>query len=406
MTDWQTDNKVWIRSTSAGKTWEIDVRMPCNVVNEWALPSSCDDVSCRIPRNGLHGDGSLLFHPELTFYQNGRKNSDSGIYGCPDPPVLSVDKTPGAFGLHLYQRPENLPRFATKSIECISTPGLMFSDKTSIATSMVVPLPDVSDNVFLCGLSALRTSASEFLSQDQTTKIGIPPDSPLFCTVTLTNKGDIYLHALLESSSDQAETGSKQYRDLPLGSRAIAVPAALNTQSTTGVDTVERKPVGGMNLRVVLDNHYPVPGGAMLSSKQTKTSDASQSSAFFPDFPDSPNNTNAIDETQSLSRLKPQQLFCAKAAIGGYGETQFDEPPVLSSALVEKSRKAMTSFASRFHEGNLETPEKKESDIENEERQQEEQARSDVTRDILARSRRIWVQIGNERGKESEFELI
>ena len=399
MTDWQSDHKIWVRSTSAGKTWEIDDRMPCKVVNEWALPSTCDDVACIIPRNGLHGDGALLVQPDLTYYKNSNGENNTERLEIPDPPILSVDKTPGAFGLHLYQRPENRPRFATKSLECISTPGLSFSDKMSIATSTVVPLPDVSDNVFISGVATLRTSISEILSAEQVAAIdGLSVDDSVLCPITLTNKGDIYLHALLESCSDKEQLTSHQFQDLPLGSRVIAVPVDLNLPSTKDKN-LKRKPVGGMNLRVRLDNQCPIPGGIVVSSTQVPPSVGSQGPTFVPNFPEATSRDATIgkDEIQPLYIMEPQRLIGAKVAVGKDGKAQPDEPSILPNILVKKSTAVLSSFSSRFYEGNPQGIVKREalSGSEGDE-PDEKRVISDITPDVFDESRRLWDEIEND----------
>jgi hypothetical protein len=270
MTDWTRDHKLWVSSLSAGKTWEIDSRMPCRVVNTFSLPFIADEGRTVLPAMGLNGGGSILAQPVL---------ASQNQHSCP---ILSVDKTPGAFGLHVYQRPDFRPRFQTNSLECVACPGLSSSgagSELSISRSSCFPLPDVSENVFTCGLASFQTRASDFLSANAIRSLGYSSDpETVLSALTMTNKGDLYSHYLLECSNEE-ESRSKTFPGLPLGCAALAVPASADNPPGDNVGE-ERAPStmpdtrarGGWNLPLTLTNEFPLARAelAPLSVKARK----------------------------------------------------------------------------------------------------------------------------------------
>jgi hypothetical protein len=252
MTDWQRENTVWVTSVSAQKTYEIDTRMPCQAVNAWSLPFGCDEPGINIPTSGFNGEGTLLVQPPHNCYR-GRND--------PDSPILSVDMTRGSFGFHIYQRPENGPRFQTPSLECIDGPGLSFTPKTSIATSSIFALPDASKKIFTCGIAAARMHISQVLEPSDFEHFeNLSQDTSVLCTMTMTNQGDIYAHSLLENSDEASKT--MRFVDLPVGTKAAAIPDEVAGKEATDMGNL-RKPTGGMNLKLRLQNDYPMPGSAI-----------------------------------------------------------------------------------------------------------------------------------------------
>ena len=258
MTDWQKDYSVWVGSSSAGKTWEIDVRMPCRAVNSFSLAAIYDDDRSLLPAMGLHGGGSILTQPVVSCYD---KRTE---FSCP---VLSVDKSPGAAGLHLFQRPEFRPRFQTNSLECIACPGLSShgnEPEISVARTSTFALPDVSEGVFICGLASFRTLASEFLASGTVESLGYNSGDTesIMCTVTMTNKGDIYSHAFLECQNHE-ESRSKAFPGLRLGTTALGIPTADRAPKKAGeafsnAPSPQAKAHGGWNLSLSLTNECPL----------------------------------------------------------------------------------------------------------------------------------------------------
>jgi len=254
-TDWNKDHAVWVSSASAGRTWEIDARMPCRVVTAWSLPHACDGVGANLPATGFHGAGTLFSQPQY--------NAAGGACKIPLDhfPMLSVGLTPSTtFGIHLYQRPLVLPHFQTRSVECAAGPGLAFLKDTSIAASSVFVLPDVSRDVFTCGLAPIPVPASRYLSPEDLATMGFHDrDSvgPVLCSVTMTNKGDLYVNSLLESRASfrrsQIDSG------LPVGSAAIPLPTTLSNLEL-GQSPLPSRP---SRFRVRLVNELPLTSSAI-----------------------------------------------------------------------------------------------------------------------------------------------
>ena len=237
-TDWEKHHSVWVASTSAGKTWELDSRMPCTPVTAWSLAHACDEPGVVLPSAGLYGAGTLFSKPV------GRNLAGP----CP---ILSVGKTPGSFGLHLYQRPEAGPRFQTNSIECAANASLSSLKDASVALSLTFALPDVSDGVFTCGLCSFKSSSTEFLSVPDLVRMGFIEEeiTGVVSAITMTNKGDLYVHSLLESKA--AHEASTAFAGLPVGAAMVAVPSPESSQAA-----------GKAMLSVSLSNEYPIPSRA------------------------------------------------------------------------------------------------------------------------------------------------
>jgi hypothetical protein len=246
MTDWVKENTVWVSSVSAGKTWEIDTRMPCRAINSWSLPGSCDDFDANVPATGLHGTGTILGQPSLPFGTS---------HSLTPRPILSVGKSPETFGMHLYQRPDIRPRYQTQSVECASCPGLPVLGEMSVATSSVYALPDVSEDVFTCGLAAFRAPVSNFFTSEIVTDLGYSEKDVTggVCAITMTNKGGLYTHSLLESTA--GHTRSKLHEGLPIGTSALAVSGGVQEPPTK---------FDGLGLRITLQNDFPVPSRAIF----------------------------------------------------------------------------------------------------------------------------------------------
>eukprot|EP00536_Pseudo-nitzschia_multiseries_P009213 jgi/Psemu1/200166/e_gw1.252.8.1 len=194
-TDWTRENVVFVTSSSAGKTWEIDGRMPCRAVNTWSLTSICEEYrSITLPEKSFHGKPSLLTRPIALRSAIGDERSNSN--DNPDPPIIKVDTDSRANGIHLFQKPLRKPRFQTDSLECIGTAGLDATDTASIATSSYFDLIDVSEDTFTCGVSSIRLPLSQFVGLEE----NIWPQYRkqklnVLCTLTMKNNGDIYSHS-------------------------------------------------------------------------------------------------------------------------------------------------------------------------------------------------------------------
>jgi hypothetical protein len=287
MTDWVKENTVWVSSVSAGKTWEIDTRMPCRAISSWSLPGSCDDFAANLPATGLHGAGTLLAQPSAPL----------GTSHLLTPrPILSVGKSPETFGMHLYQRPDIRPRFQTQSVECASCPGLPVLGEMSVATSSIYALPDVSEDVFTCGLAPFRAPVSSFFTSEIVTDMGYSEKdvTGVVYAITMTNKGDLYTHSLLESTA--GHTRSKLYEGLPIGTSALAVPGGVQKPPTA---------FDSLGIRISLQNDFPVPSRAIF--QPPSASQGVVSSAVYSTCGDTAND-------EPMQKIEPSALCHAIVA--------------------------------------------------------------------------------------------
>lgn len=261
LTDWTRDNKVWVTSTSAGKTWEIDGRMPCRAVTTWSLTSNCEPSSgMTLSSKGFHGENSLLT-PTLSYSGNTDVNNNHLVDN--GPPLVKVDTEFGTTGIHMFQGPLNGPRFQTDSVETIATPGIDFSKEASIATSSYFALPDVRDDSYICGLTSLRLPIEQFVGADETVwKKYRDHNSNILCNLIMTNNGDIYSYSSMETHGN-ANDESRRFDNLPVGTKAIVVPKELD-----GIMKLLKhghwKPTCGMNIQLFLTNSYPLSRSATL----------------------------------------------------------------------------------------------------------------------------------------------
>lgn len=313
VTDWDRDTTLFVSSISARKTWELDTRMPCRAVTSWSLPHSCDGSGATPDAFGAFGAGMLL-----TTRPSGSSRTPA------NDPIVAVNRTPGAFGIHLYQMPNCRPKFQCQPLESIYTPAINSSPDMSVATSQVFPLPDVSQNVFTCGLSAIRISTKQLVTGADEGSRGAEilkngPDS--ICVITSTNKGDVYVHPLLESTSNQSIASDCD--NLPLGSASIALPT-----KELSTDKISR-----CRLPLILTNEYPLPSSTVvpsLASPQEYDGEAQQQwPARFPDM----KNPIAIEP----SKLQPIIL-----STGGKEEIK------LESKFVEANNEAFASSMDCF----------------------------------------------------------
>ena len=258
-TDWQQENTVFVSSKTAGKMWEIDARMPYKAVNFWSLSYSCEDQAAAFPKRGFFRVGrSLMTKP---MYVNGGDMMSGTLEG----PYVTVDTTPGTFGLHLLQQPLTRPRFQSDPIECIATPGLNFKKDSSIATSSVFALPEVFDDVYTCGVASFYLPCSAFMHESNC-KDFAEENSNLLCSLTMTNKGDLYCHSLLESENEIADHLFDS-NDLSVGTKVLRVPKASDGK-TKDLIFKHWKPSGGMNLKLFLTNQYSLPQNAVCSKRE------------------------------------------------------------------------------------------------------------------------------------------
>jgi len=255
-TIWSSDHSVLVSSMNARKTWEIDSRMPCSVVNTWSLPHGCDKgmEDGKVPYWGNGGVGFLL---------SSQRSSVSG-----SDTLMGLNCSPGSFGIHFYRRPLNPPRLQTESVEIADVGTAGGSKGMSIASSSSYALPDVSGNVFSCGVDSFRVPM-HLLGEEVSSRF--PSVKTCLCVATATNKGDVYLHNLLESSAEQLENEvGHPSPALPIGVKAIAVPK-VSTNPHSDEDLSETKSRKGKkptllknSVMLKLSNEFPVPSSAVM----------------------------------------------------------------------------------------------------------------------------------------------
>lgn len=278
LTDWQKDHSVLVSSISAGKTWEIDGRMTCRAVNTWSLASVCDDCGASQPAMGLYGAGSLLMDPLLSSRES--NGGDSWR------PFLCVNKSPGSFGIQLFQRPCVQPRFQTDSLDCV-TP-LDGVDKGelltgSVARNSVFSLPDVSQGIFTCGLAACRIPTAQLLSGHNTDGMKYAKDT--FAIMSMTNKGDIYSHLMRVCNAD-THGRSQMFAELPEPSS----PPTLNDKKINKLPAAIPKCDGGWNFELPINMQCPLPSHSLAqlftSSKKSCRPFSSTRLEQLPTYPE------------------------------------------------------------------------------------------------------------------------
>lgn len=251
MTDANNEHLVWVSSTSACKMWALDVRhRPAKVVVSWSLPSLCDDIGSQLPVSGIFGRGVIFSQP-------------ASIHSMPmndaSPVMFSVKKDPTTSVLVVHQLPSQLPRFQAKSLE---SAGFQEGSHSSIASSAVLPLPDISGSVFNIGLATVHCSVLTCLNEKQRRLLDyrIPPAHVTY-VITMTSLGDMYCHTLLEANAAE-QSLAQQYPGLPIGTKAIPFPGKLNnTPAIPG------------HLSITLNNKFPIPSSAITPHIILKSDD-------------------------------------------------------------------------------------------------------------------------------------
>jgi hypothetical protein len=256
--DWNNDHCLWVSSISAGKTYRLDTRTPCRVLNSFSLPYMCDEPGAFLPATGLYGAGTLFSQPISIAFSSTRDDM-SMKFVTDNSCMLNVAKTPGAHSLHIYQTPTQRPLFQMPSVESIAGPGVAQVGNSTLAASSMIPLPDVSNRIFICGIASFRTPIQTLCSPlSSWSHAGLLADS--LCILSLTNKGDIYAHVLLTTIAEQRY--ARAFDGLPLGYSSIPVPLQDPIQS------IHPKTWNTLLLR--LSNDFPVPGHTIRSRERKR----------------------------------------------------------------------------------------------------------------------------------------
>ncbi|GKY92209.1 hypothetical protein MPSEU_000192100 [Mayamaea pseudoterrestris] len=362
-TDWHKDHAVFASSISAGKTWEIDTRMPCRSICSWSLPSRCDDSDTVLSPMSLNGYGSLFAQPK-------RASNDQGLLSSL--PVLNVSTAPLAFGIHCYQRPIHGPRYHAKSLESPASPALAFLSDASIAASSSFALPDVSDRVFTCGLCAIELPTPRILTPNKLAQIGCHQSDieGAACVISTTSKGDVYSHILLASTASHSK--SKIYDDLPLGTNAVPLP----DDSSDFLTSLSREMFSGPGrICVSLTRQYPIPSSAILSVR-TKNPDRETGSPLK-------QAADAMDERmEDEVRVPPSLVNDAVVTEQNMSGNNVHLPQELADQCADEFEEAFSSFDHRTIRG---------AKMNN-----GEEIRTDLTTHLLTKSAGAWPDLMND----------
>jgi hypothetical protein len=248
VSDFNSDHSMFIASTSAARCWEVDSRMPYKAMNSWSLPELCNSMGINAHTSDLHGNGMLLYQP--------RNEYKDGV----SRPFLSVEKSLGAFGMCVYQKPLVCAFMETQSLEVSGCPELT---GVSVARSSIFPLPDVSDKVFTCGIASFRDDISCILTSTQRSLLDYTNDpSMALSVITMTSNGDLYSSMLLECNDQENPQGaplqfSGSFRRLPLDG---LVDKSKNPKSLV------RQGVGGFKLRSFLGVDSTIPSSKLKTT--------------------------------------------------------------------------------------------------------------------------------------------
>ena len=248
-TDWSSDHRLWISSISAARTWEIDSRMPCRTVTSYSLPHYADQQPAIQAMQEVSGAGALFSQP----WRASSIQSDEDT----NTPVLCVGKSPRTFGIHLYHR-LNMGHYHAVATECFDGPFSSCMHDLNIARSTIFPLPDRSDWTFPIGLTSFQLGLGCMMDEDKLEEeLECSPEhlSDILCAISLTSKGDMYLHSLLGTKSP--ERLGEHHQGLPGGTSVVTVPDAF-------VRPANRNDKVSWNaLLFRSSNEMPVPGDAV-----------------------------------------------------------------------------------------------------------------------------------------------
>jgi hypothetical protein len=246
--DTSRDHILWISSTSAGKTWALDVRYrKPKVLVSWSLPSLCDDLGPNCSATGIHGAGVLMS-------QCSQHLSPTDV----SPPMFGIKKDINASTLNAFQFPSSMPRFQTRPLESagfVEVPKTLY-DTTSIARSTTFALPDIDEKIFNIGLALVELPSLTALNEKKLTQLGYKaaPARSVYA-FTMTSIGDVYCHVLLACDVSE-EMKSKFFPGLPVGITALPVPQPRRSKKRKFEEQ-------SCEMAVVLSNVFPVPASAV-----------------------------------------------------------------------------------------------------------------------------------------------
>ena len=256
MPDTKQDHLLWISSTSAGKTWALDVRYKRpKVMVSWSLPSLCDDLGAHYGITGIYGAGVLMSQPLPSSTKEDRL-----------PTMFSIKKDTNSATLNSYQFPTSMPRFQTRSLESagfVDVPKVQHNT-TSIARSTTFTLPgDISDSIFNIGIALLELPLSTSLGAKKCSLLGYKraPSRSVYA-FTMTSIGDVFCHTLLACDATE-KSKAKFFPGLAVGMTSIPVPnmKGSNKRKQEGID---------LGLTVELSNVLPAKEPRYFNSTSIK----------------------------------------------------------------------------------------------------------------------------------------
>ncbi|KAL7581238.1 hypothetical protein ACA910_006014 [Epithemia clementina (nom. ined.)] len=365
MTNWNSSSahSVLVSSISAQKTWELDTRQPCQVVATWSLPHTCDGSGVLKAHSGVHGVGFLLSSLKLSPQSNwNRRRRAQEMF-------LGVNCTPGSFGVHLYRKPVVPPRLQTDVVECANWPG---TKDISVSSSSCFPLPDVGDDVFTCGIDSFPALPMMLHSALPST---YPEATSTLCVVTATNKGDIYVHNLLESQ-DPIQQATTSNTELPVGTAALPVPSTeprtLPLPATTTAHIVE----------LTLCSEFPVPSSAVMKTYESTITASRRDVASFSKLFTGKGACwdHRDDPVVAVEALGPQPPFNLKIAGDQTGQDVNDnETLLIPKAMVDAAQTELFTTLDCFETTHLSKP--------------NIGSTSDVTEDVISSLNDTWDEI-------------
>ena len=229
-------------SSSEGKMYHIDARMPARSLYSWTLAGLCDDERIMHSPSGIYGSGMLLAKPIRTY---SHAHAPSGLGFGLDLPILGAKKEPQAFGFHIFQKPSKLGNFQTRNLEKMANTGL--DPFGAFATSSFHALPNVSERVFTTGIAAFYSPISSLVKEPQRLGYETVPKLAL-CVISANSRGDLYSYSMAACPGGQSGL-SQAVNGGPLG--ACAVPLQDGSFEVPDVDSSNDR------LAWTLSNTYP-----------------------------------------------------------------------------------------------------------------------------------------------------
>lgn len=314
-------------SSSEGKVYHIDARMPARSLYSWTLAGLCDEERVMNSPSGIYGSGMMLakaIHPYSGF------GLDLGM----DFPILGAKKEPQAFGFHIFQKPSKLGNFQTRNLEKMANTGL--DPLGAFATSSFHALPDVSERVFTTGIAAFYSPISSLVKEPQLLGYETPPNLAL-CIISANSRGDLYSYSMAACPGGQPGL-SQAVNGGPLG--ACAVSLQDGSFEVPDVDT------SNDGLAWTLSNTYP----STESGRSTiKALPKSQYCILNPTKTSHKTTRIQRDDLITIKHSSPEKEF----------GTGFERPPIsrhLVAHLPKGNREPIVSIGSKRRHYNIKEP--------------------------------------------------